>query len=194
MRKRSDTRRIFRLTVAAIILFAIGVAAQTVKVTANPAFNISALSKYAWQKNTIVVRQSPDVNARMEKILLAAIENELAKKGYTLDPRSPDFFISVEAFPFDDVSVSSGRYLNVPDNIKVYTTQRPDGPGAVVIPMVITRIQIVATDPASQTVVWQSLTEKKVKDIDKAVRQMEKGTPKIIGKALKAFPIRQKRL
>ncbi len=128
----------------------------------------------------------------MEKLLIAAIDNELAKKGYTLDPQSPDFFISVEALPFDDVRVSANKYLNIPGGIQVYTPQRPEGPGVAIMPILIANIQIVATHPSSKTAMWQSLTAKKVKDVDKAVRDMEKGAPKIVSKALKAFPARQK--
>jgi len=48
---------------AFLTLFAAGAAGQTVQTTLDTSRDISRFSKYAWQKNYILARQSPEMNA-----------------------------------------------------------------------------------------------------------------------------------
>jgi len=173
---------------AFLTLFAAGAAGQTVQTTLDTSRDISRFSKYAWQKNYILARQSPEMNARMEKELLAAIDRELARKGYALDSRAPDFYVHVEALAHDETAVSGNKDMRVPTGTTVYTSQNPQGPGVSLMPAVIPEVQIIATEPSSETPFFRSVVSKKYKDPEKARRDIDREIAKFAGKGLKSFP------
>ncbi len=179
---------ILRCLIAALILIATNVVGQTVKLTVEPTRDFSGFSKYAWRENHIVSRQSPDVNARMEQAIKDAINSQLAQKGYSLMPNAPDFLISVEALPVDDFSLSGNTDFSLPTGTTVYTSQRPGGLGVSVLAAVIPQMYITATDPSSNTPLWQSMTTKKYKNPEKAVKNLDKELGGIVRKAMKSFP------
>jgi len=186
-------KAILKCLVVALILTASNVAAQTVKVTVQPTDDFSRFTKYAWQENHINARQTPEVNARMEKAIKDAVNSELANKGYLLEPQAPDFYINVEAIPVDDVNLSGNNDFGTPIGTTVYTSQMPDGLGLSVLAAVIPRICITATDPSSKKPVWQVLTTKKYKNPDKAIRNLDREIDQIIKKSLKNFPLEKGR-
>jgi hypothetical protein len=183
-----DSKRILKCIVSVLLLIAVNVAGQTVTTTVDPARNISGFSKYAWKENFLNARQSPEVNARMEKYLKTGVDSELAGKGYTLDSQAPEFFIHIEALALDDVRVSGNTDYRYPVGTTVYTSQMPDGLGVDILPTVIPHIKIIATEPSSDNPVWQVLAIKKYKNPDKAVRNMESEIGQIVRKAMKSFP------
>jgi len=178
--------------ILAIILVAAGVAGQTVKTDVDPSRDFSKFARYAWQENHIVARQTPEVIARIEGSLKNAIDRELAKKGYELDPQKPDFFIHVEAGSGYETSVSGNKDFRLPTGTTVYTSQNPNGPGVDVWLTVVSQFHVITTDPSSGATIWNSVTTKKYKDPDKAVRNLDNEIGQIVGKALKSFPSRKK--
>jgi hypothetical protein len=74
----------------------------------------------------------------------------------------------------------------------VYTSQKPDGLGVAVIPVVVTQIQVTVLDFPGKTIVWQVLATNKYKDPDKAIRNADKEIGQIVKKAMNSFPSRKK--
>jgi len=174
------------LTAAAIITAALA-AAQTVSIETNAPGAFASFSKYAWGKNYLTARQTPELNARMEKTLIDAINGELASKGYRLDEKSPDFLIHVEALAHDEVAVSGNTDFRLPTNTNVFSSQRPDGLGVSLIPAIIPEIHIIATD-ASNKALFASVTSKKYKDPEKARKNLDKEIRQFAQKGLQKFP------
>jgi len=190
MKKDSKIPRTLLCMVLVPMLLAVDAAAQNVRTIIKTKGAISGFSKYAWQENRILVRQSPEVNAKLEKTLIHAIDRELAGKGYILDPEAPSFFIQVDAMPLDKDTLSGNTDFRAAPMTQVYTTQKPDGLGVAVIPAVISQVQITASDASGKTAVWQALVIKKYKDVDKAVRNADKEISQIFKKAMSGFPSR----
>ncbi len=124
----------------------------------------------------------------MEQAMKDAINRQLANKGFSLVPNAPDFFISFEALPIDDVNLAANTDFRLPTGTTVYTSQRPNGLGVSVFAAVIPQIYVTVTDASSDIPVWQSLTTKKYKDPDKAIKNLDKELQGIVKAALKSFP------
>lgn len=192
MNKRSKNGRFLRFAVVVLTMVTAVAAAQTVSIPTNSPGAFANLSKYAWGKNFLTARQTPELNAHMERTLIDAINRELAAKGYTLDEKAPDFFIHVEALAHDETAVSANTDFRLPVNTTVYTSQKPGGQGVSLIPAVIPEVRIIATD-ASNKPLFESVTSKKYKDPEKARNNIDKEITQFAKKGLQKFPAASKR-
>ncbi len=181
---------IFRLNMALmIVLSAYALAAQSVKVNANPNRDISKLGKYAWKQNQLAAAQKPEVIAQMDRTLKDAVNRELAKKGYAEDQQHPDFLVQVAGYGVPDIETSANpdktRYAY---DANVFTSQSPGGPGISAWMAIISHVSFILTDSSSNEVVWQADVKKKYKDPKKAIQNLEKEINSVVNKALRDIP------
>jgi len=168
-------------------LAAIPAAAQKVDVTVDPSANFKKYKRYAWGKNSLVTRQTADVEAKIEKKIEAAADQQLASKGFVLDPAHPDFVIHYDAgaIPDPDTAaatwsqpiyggdyVLSGTFSGVPMDVWLQATAL---------------VKFAVQDASSKNVVWQSVLKKKA-DPQKFMRDLDGEINKLVAKSLQKFP------
>lgn len=172
-----------------IFLSTVTVLGQDVKTTVNPDQDFSKYGKYAWRENRIAPASLPEDRKAIEEMIVDVVNRELFEKGYEEDPQSPDFFIEVDAASMPGEFMTSGnRDLRVPENVTLYSSQFPGGPGVSVWMAVTAGVFITITDSISDTTAWEARITKKYKNPDKLKNKLEKEINNFFKKGLKKFP------
>jgi hypothetical protein len=172
-----------------ISLGAVAVMGQDVKTTVNPDQDFSKYQKYAWRENRIAPASLPEDRQAIERKIKEVVNRELMKKGYEENAQNPDFFIEVDAAAVPgQMMASANRDLRVPDNVTVYNSQSPGGPGASIWMAITAGVLITVTDSASDETAWEARVSKKYSDPDKLKNKLEKEINNFFKKGLKKFP------
>ncbi|HMD30560.1 MAG TPA: DUF4136 domain-containing protein [Candidatus Acidoferrales bacterium] len=161
--------------------------AQKVDVTVDQNAHFKKYKRYAWGKNSLVTRQTADVEAQIEQKIEAAANFQLTTKGFVLDAAQPDFVIHYDAGAMPDPGASAA------------TWQQPIAGGDYIggtfagVPMdvwlqVTGVIKFAVQDTKSQTVVWQSVLTKKTNEPKKFMKNLDSEINKLVAKSLQKFP------
>jgi Domain of unknown function (DUF4136) len=188
-RRRMRTRAIFLMSLFVVIwgLASAPAMAQKVEVTVDKSAPFKKYKRYAWGKNSLVTRQTADVEAQIEKKIEASADQQLASKGFVLDPAHPDFVIHYDAgaMPMPGASVPTwtqpigggdyltGTFAGVPMDVWLQVT------GV---------LKFGVQDAASKSVVWQSVLTTKTNDPKKFIRNIDSEVDKLVAKGLQKFP------
>jgi hypothetical protein len=162
---------------------------QNVTTSVNHEQDFSKYRKYAWRENRIAPGSLPKEREAIEKTIKDVVNRELSKKGYTEDPQNPDFFIEVGAAALPgEIHTSANRDLRVPNNVVVYDSQFPEGPGVSIWMAMTAGARIIVTDRASNATAWETTVTKKYKDPEKLKNKLDKEIDTFFKKGLKSFP------
>lgn len=164
--------------------------AQKVEVSYDHNASFKHYKTYAWGKNKLVSRQRKEVADQIEKTIEASADQDLHRKGFVRDDAKPDFYITYSAGALPDSKTG------------IPTTVVPLGPNGALygaIPGVSLDVwlevegalRFQVEDAAHNTVVWESLTTKKVKNTKKFLNNLQSEIDKLIAKGLEKFPPKQ---
>src|SRR5215467_3671742 len=179
-------------------------AAQTVKTDQVKDYNFAGLKRFAWKGNRLVTMRHPDDNALLDRKIMRAINEQLAKKGLIEDQQSPDFFLFYQGGPADEgLQVGSAP----PPGLDAIQSQslNPSGTGttwsagagsnAGFAPSVWYSVKghfaFYALDSKSKVVVWQAQAVKRWHDPQKLRKNEDEEIRKLVQKSFKDFPPRK---
>jgi hypothetical protein len=162
-------------------------AAQKVEVNFDKKAPFKQYKRYAWGKNSLVTRQTPEVEAEIEKKIEAAADRELKAKGFSPDAVNPDFFIHYDAgaMPNPEGSMATWRQP-IAGGSSISGTFY--GVSADVWLQVEGSLRFSIEDPSSKAVVWQSLASRKTNDPKKFLKNLDKEINRLVAKGLEKFP------
>jgi len=171
----------------ALSLALIPAAAQKVEVTYDKGAPFKQYKHYAWGKNSMVSRQTKEVEAEIEKRIEAAADRELKAKGFSQDSTNPDFLIRYDAGAMANPEASMATWRQ-----QVAGNQSISGTFYGVSPDVWLQVEgglrFSIEDPSSKAVVWQSLASKKTNDPKKFLKNLDKEIDALVRKGLGKFP------
>ena len=174
----------------ALLLAAASLPAQDVKTTVNPGADLSKYKTYAWKKMSLGNAMVPDEVQRTIQMIKNAGNHELAQKGYWEDPENPDFYVEVATMGTQDVKLSGNTGMLYTFDGTVYNPQFGGAPGSSAWMTLTSRGLIVMTDRTTKATIWQVQTQKKYKNADKVMKNLEPEINSVVKKALKDFPAR----
>ena len=185
--------------------FTLPLAAQTVKTDQVKDYKFTGLKRFAWKPNHLVTMRHPEDNTLLDRKIMRAINEELAKKGIVENQQNPDFFLFYQGGPGDEgLQVGAAP----PPGLDAIQSQslNPTGTGttwsagagsnAGFAPNVWYSVQgkfvFYALDSKSKVVVWQAQAVKKWHDPQKARKNEDEEIKKLVQKSFKDFPPRNK--
>ena len=163
--------------------------AQNVEVNYDKGAPFKQYKRYAWGKNSLVSRQTPEVEAEIQKKIEASADRQLAAKGFAKDDAKPDFWIHYDAgaIPNPD-GRTAGYKAPVPGVGGVFVTGTFSGVSADIWLQVTGMLKFSVQDAASKGVVWESMTTKKTNDPKKFLKNLDSEIDKLVAKGLQKFP------
>ncbi len=192
------TRSHARVTVfvlALLLINALAVIGQDVKITVNPKQDFSKFTRYSWKENQIAPGQLPAQRKVIENQIKEIVNTELSAKGYQEDPANPDFLLEVRAAALPgEVQTSANPDLRVPSNVTVYDSQVPAGAGVSAWLAITAGARIIVTGKVSGATAWEAIVTKKYKNPDKFKQgdRLQREIENFFKKGLKDFPPRKK--
>ena len=170
---------------AALALGCGGAAAQTPKVIWDKNFDFAGHRHYSWKKNQLVLAQSPDDLALLDKAIMQSVNQKLKSEGFTQDDQNPDFFIYYEADTMGGISGGGGPSVNPNSG---YTPGKVGGLAPSGSISVVAAIRFHMVDAHSEKAVWESFSKKKIRDPNKAEEKPELIIEDMTEKIFKEFP------
>jgi hypothetical protein len=179
------------LCAVAVMLTAAPGSAQKVKTTFDKTNDFSHYKRYAIGKNFIITRQPADVQAQIAQVLLDSMNRQLAAKGFIHDEDHPDFRIKYEAgaLPGADVGGQPDMLYGQPVGPTFGVVGLNGIPGNVWT-YAMAKLFLTVTDTNSGKPVWTGQTQQKVKDVQKALKDVNSMIDDLMAKTLKTFPPR----
>jgi hypothetical protein len=145
--------------------------------------------RYAIGKNYLLTRQRPDGQAHIDKVLVESLNRQLQAKGFVLDENHPDFRIKYEAgaLPEAETSVQPEMLYGLPLDPTFGSIGLDGVPPAVWI-YALAKLKLTVTDVGSGKPVWTALASEKIRDPQKALKELNKKVDDLMAKTLKSFP------
>ena len=163
--------------------------AQKVEVTYDKSASFKQYKRYAWGKNSLVTRQTAEVEAEIEKKIEASADRALAAKGLIKDDAKPDFLIRYDAGAMPNPDGSAPGYkVPVPGGGGMFVEGTFSGVSADIWLQVSGMLKFSIQDAPSKATVWQSLVTKKTNDPKKFLRNLDSEIDKMASKGLEKFP------
>jgi Domain of unknown function (DUF4136) len=179
---------LFYIRVAAALLFvAFNSTAQKVTTTRDNAFDFKNAKRYAWGQNHIITRQGRANDALIDQKIVQEVNRNLAAKGFSEDPTSPDFYISYDAGASDMAVKVEGAQTSHPP-VSTTTIGPVYGIPQNVWYSVDGHITFHIVEAKSNKPVWTAAAMKKIRDPHKGMKDMPKQVEQIVSKAFKKFP------
>ena len=161
--------------------------AQKVEVTADKNAPFKKYKRYAWGKNSLVTRQTADVEANIENKIKAAADQQLAAKGFVLAPANPDFLIHYDGGAMPMPGASDATW-----NQPVYGNYMLSGTFSGVPMDVWLRVTAVlkfsVQDASSKNDVWTSVLKTETNEPKKFMKNADSEINKLVAKSLQKFP------
>lgn len=183
MRLRIDWK--IATALAALALACGGAGAQSMKVNWDKNFNFAEHRHYSWKKNQLVLAQSPDDLALLDKSIMQSVNQKLKSEGFILDEEKPDFFIYYEADTMGGISGGGGPAVNPNAG---YSAGKVGGIAPSSSISVVAAISFHILDARTQKAVWDSFSKKKIRDPNKAEEKPEIIIADLTEKIFKDFP------
>jgi hypothetical protein len=177
----------YRGIVAALLLISCSCAAQKVSTTSDNSFDFKSGKRYAWGKNHIITRQGRASDALIDQKIVQEVNRNLQAKGFTEDPAQPDFCVFYEAGSSDPAVAVEGTYQNHPP-ISTAAIGPVYGVPQNIWYSVDGHIAFHMVDAKSNKAIWTAVETKKIRDPQKAMKDMPKQIEQMVSKAFKKFP------
>ncbi|HTQ86160.1 MAG TPA: DUF4136 domain-containing protein [Candidatus Solibacter sp.] len=185
MRPQTATRIALGLVLFSLTAFS--AAAQKAEITFDKNAPFKQYKRYAWGKNNLVTRQTPEMEAVIEKKIEADAERLLTSKGFTKDEANPDFLIHYDAGAIPDPGASMPTYKQYLAGGGMISGTI-SGVTADVWLQIAGHLEFSIQDISSKNVVWKSLVTKKTNDPKKFLKNLDSEINKLTTKALEKFP------
>ena len=166
---------------------ALPASAQKVEVTADNNAPFKKYKRYAWGKNSLVTRQTPEIEAQIEKKIEASADRQLASKGFVLDPANPDFVIHYDAGAIPDPDAADATWSQPIHGGDYILSGTFNGVPMDVWVRSVGLMKFGVQDASSKNVVWQSVLKTKA-DPKKFMKNADAEIDKLVKKGLEKFP------
>jgi hypothetical protein len=183
MRLRIDWR--VAVVLAGLALVCGNAGAQSSKVTWDKNFNFGEHTRYAWKKNHLVLAQSPDDLALLDKAIMQSVNQKLKPEGFTEDEEKPDFFIFYEADTMGGISGGGGPAVNPNAG---YSRAKVGGIAPSSSISVVAAISFHMVDAHTGKPIWDSFSKRKIRDPNKEAEKPEIIIADLTEKIFKDFP------
>jgi Domain of unknown function (DUF4136) len=175
-----------------LALTAASASAQKVKFVASKTENFGGFKKYAWDKNYLLTRQTPDDQKAIGEEITSSMNRQLQAKGYVLVDKDPDFTVSYEAGGIAKVDMSTAAILDYdPGNPNAINQPAAIGPVMTVSDAwssVLGGLRITVVDARTKKKVWMGEISKSIRDPQKFMRNLDAEVNDATAKLLKNFP------
>ena len=162
---------------------------QKIKSDYDKSNDFTRYKRYAIGKNYLLTRQRPDGQAHIDKVLVESLNRQLQAKGFVLDENHPDFRIKYEAgaLPEAETSAQPDMLYGLPLDPTFGSIGLDGIPPAVWI-YALAKLKLTVTDVGSGKPVWTALASEKIRDPQKALKDLNKKVDDLMAKTLKSFP------
>ena len=175
-----------------ILLWVVPAWAQSVDIKSDPDANFSAYKNYAWKERKLLTMQAKESEEAMDHALVSAFDAQLNAKGFTDDPKAPDFYLTYRGG--STIADAKAGHAYAPYDLAGYgvtgmwtSNAIPGSVSNVWVSMEgVLLVEII--DAKTQKVVWSNTLRKKIKNPGKFPKDLEKVSGEIASKALKGFP------
>ncbi len=172
-----------------LLLTAPHLSAQKIKSGYDKSNDFTHYKRYATEKNFLLTRQTPDVQAHIDRVLVESLNRQIQAKGFVLDENHPDFRIKYEAGALPEIAISAQ-----PDMVNGGPLESSHGlNGLAGIPPAVwasalAKLKLTVTDVGSGKEVWTALATQKIRDPQKALSNLDNKIDDFMAKTLKSFP------
>jgi hypothetical protein len=171
--------------VVALFFVGLGVSAQKITTSYQHDFDFGNHRRYAWGQNHVLTRQGRPNDAIIEQKIVQNVNRILAAKGFTEDRTNPDFFVSFDA----GAPASNGGFEAPPPPPGPVTPLNPfPGVPQEMWYSVNGVIAFHVTAAKSNQAMWSALAKKKVRDPQKAMKNLDQEVREFVDRAFKSFP------
>jgi hypothetical protein len=162
---------------------------QKIKSDYDKSNDFTRYKRYAIGKNYLLTRQRPDGQAHIDKVLVESLNRQLQAKGFVLDENHPDFRIKYEAGALPEAETSAQpEMLNGLPLDPIFGSISLDGVPPAVWIYALAKLKLTVTDVGSGKPVWTALASEKIRDPQKALKDLNKKVDDLMAKTLKSFP------
>jgi hypothetical protein len=177
------------LALVMFLLAAAPIFAQKITSDYDKSNDFTRYKRYAIGKNYLVTHQRPEDEARIDQVLVESLNRRLQAKGFVLDQDHPDFSIKYEAG-----GLTSGDAAAQPSVLIGPVLGPMCEPGNLVgLPLdtwtsVLAKVKLTVTDVGTGKTVWTALASEKIRDPQKALKDLNRKVDDLMSKTLKGFP------
>ncbi|MFZ0522900.1 MAG: DUF4136 domain-containing protein [Candidatus Acidiferrales bacterium] len=164
-----------------------GAVAQDVKSTFNRSVDFTKYKKYTWGSNYLLTQQPKDVQERINRAIVDAINRNLRGRGFLEDDENPDFRVAYEAGGEPKTDVGPQRNLYAPDVVGYYWGDLTGISSDVWISS-LAKVKITVTDAATTGNLWEATASDRIRDPNKFKSKLRENVDKFIQKTMKSFP------
>ncbi len=146
--------------------------------------------RYSLGKNFLLTHQTPEVQARINQVLVESINRHLEGKGFLLDQNHPDFVITYEAGSLAeaDTSLPPDIYYGVPTDSPAFGQIGLEGIPAEVWTYALAKLKLTVTDVVSGQPVWTARASERIPYPKNALKNLRTRVDDLMAKTLKSFP------
>jgi hypothetical protein len=175
-----------------ILIAAAPISAEKIRVKCDydRSNDFARYKRYSLGKNFLVTHQTPEVQARVNQVLVESLERHLQAKGFVLDENHPDFVITYEAGSLAeaDTSTPPDIYYGVPIDSPAFGQIGLEGIPAEVWTYALAKLKLTVTDVGSEKPVWTARASEKIQYPKNALKDLRKRVDDLMAKTLKSFP------
>ena len=175
-----------------ILIAAAPISAEKIRVKCDydRSNDFARYKRYSLGKNFLVTHQTPEVQARVNQVLVESLERHLQAKGFVLDENHPDFVITYEAGSLAeaDTSTPPDIYYGVPIDSPAFGQIGLEGIPAEVWTYALAKLKLTVTDVGSEKPVWMARASEKIQYPKNALKDLRKRVDDLMAKTLKSFP------
>jgi hypothetical protein len=181
------------LVLGGVVLLLAGspVSARKIKIKSDydKANDFARYKRYTTGKNYLLTHQTPEVQARIDKVLVESLNRHLQAKGFVLDENHPDFIITYEAGSLSeaDISVQPQMVNGLPLD-PIFGSLGPDGVPSAAWTYALAKLKVTVTDVDSGKPVWTARASEKIQYPQKALNDLKKKVDDLMARTLKSFP------
>ena len=146
--------------------------------------------RYSLGTNSLLTHQTPQVQARINQVLVESINRHLEGQGFILDQNHPDFVITYEAGSLAeaDTSLPPDVYYGVPTDSPAFGQIGLEGIPAEVWTYALAKLKLTVTDVVSGQPVWTARASARIPYPKNALKNLRTRVDDLMAKTLKSFP------
>ena len=145
--------------------------------------------RYTTGKNYLLTHQTPEVQARIDKVLVESLNGHLQAKGFVLDENHPDFIITYEAGSLSQADISAQpQTVNEQPLDPIFGLSGPEGVPSVARTYALAKVKLTVTDVDSGKIVWTARASEKIQYPRKTLKDLRKKVDDLMARTLKSFP------
>jgi len=174
-----------------LLLTAVPTSARKIKVKSDydKSNDFARYKRYTMGKNYLLTHQTPEVQARIDKVLVESLNRHLQAKGFVLDVSHPDFITTYEAGSLSEADISVQPQTGIGEPFDpVFGSTGPEGVPSAVWTYALAKLKLTVTDVDSGKPVWTARASEKIQYPLKSLADLKKRVDDLMARSLKSFP------